>query len=180
MWKHAASILFCFIFILPPAWAQENGIPLIRAKVNAINSQLTAYQIKNKEVEGLSVEGGKLKFFYDRKELKKIHAVMYGEMGYSTEDAYFDRNQLIFIYSVTNHYDKPSGIVARREENRYYFRNGKMLLWINPARQHITNSTPAFREEENQLLRLIDQYIEISHTTFRCVDVSNNTIAACS
>lgn len=113
----------------------ENVIKNIREEYKKINSDTNLIVIE-KDLTGLSTEGGVLFSYYDKTGLRKAVLTFYGEMGKSIDEYYFKDGKLIFLFKQKFYYNQPiyfeDGFkVERTEENRYYFCNEKLVRWID-------------------------------------------------
>jgi len=114
------------------------AIARIRARFAEIEREAPAYRRTTHELQGFSLEGGKLEGFYHGSELRKLAAHHYGESGEATEEYYFSDGRPVFIYVVDLRYDElMSGRVRYRTENRYYFDGGRLIRWVHA--QHLAD-----------------------------------------
>lgn len=156
-------INFCTVSLF--AQTEEEQVKLIRDRFQQINSSLSSYQSIEKEISGESTEGASIKAYHDNGETVLLHCRFYGETGNITEDYYFYNSTLFFVYSVKENYS--SGVqegnpqVLSKEENRYYFNDGKLIRWIK-QKNAINKSEKAFAEAEASVIkeayRLIDVF----------------------
>lgn len=103
---------------------------VVRADVQRINSQLDKTRRARADIPDQSTEGGKLTNFWRGKVLLKSSAIYYGEMGQSSREVWYRDGAPFFVFEQTRFYDSTlSGHVVRREEKRYYLRNGRLLAW---------------------------------------------------
>jgi hypothetical protein len=106
-------------------------IPAIRQQYAAINRKIAKYQKVKKELLGFSAEGGELVAYLSGPSIVKISATFYGEMGRATDEFYYSNDKLIFVFRRHSHYRAPlTGKVVRITENRYYFKDDKLIRWI--------------------------------------------------
>jgi hypothetical protein len=111
------------------------AIARIRAEFAAIEREVPAYRQTKHDVHDFSLEGGELTGFYRGRELRKLHARLFGESWRGTEEYYFAGGRLIFIHVVHERYDEPmSGRVQRRIEHRFYFDGGRLVRRIRGVR----------------------------------------------
>lgn len=106
----------------------------IKLDFKKINANQKHYKKKNRDIFGLSAEGGEAISYYNGVELKKIQCVLFGEMGKAETDYYFNNNQLFFVYKKSYLYDKPMNIknfkIKKMEENRYYINDKSIIKWL--------------------------------------------------
>jgi len=106
----------------------------IKLDFKKINDNQKRYKNKSYDVFGLSAEGGEATSYYEGVELKKIHCILFGEMGKVETDYYFNNNQLFFVYKKSYLYDKTMYIknfkIKKTEENRYYINDKSIIRWV--------------------------------------------------
>ena len=82
---------------------------------------MARYAVVDRELAGFSAEGGTVRGYFDGLRLMKLEARDFGETGRATEEYFFDGAEPVFVYHVSERYDRPlSGRVVRRVETRYY------------------------------------------------------------
>jgi hypothetical protein len=96
--------------------------------------------VVEKDLMGLSAEGGVLLSYYDKsKNLKKATVTFYGEMGKKVIEYYYKNGGLMFCLQQQLYYNQPIYIegfqVDKIEESIYYFHNQSLIKWtdINKA-----------------------------------------------
>ena len=140
-----------------PVKNEEELISDIRQKFKEINQNTASYKMKSKELMGESTEGGELKSYYQNEELKKVVATYFGEMGKLIEEYYFSKNKVFLAFTQQYSYDKPMYVegskVEKIDENRYYFHNSKLVRWLGPNKEKISNTK--FNEKESELFQKI-------------------------
>ena len=114
------------------AVTESSGSPAaigrIRTVFSTVERNAARYRQTVHDLQGFSAEGGVLRGFYDGVELRKLAARNFGETWRGTEEYYFSRGELVFIYVVHERYDRPmSGRVRVRIENRYYLESGRLI-----------------------------------------------------
>ena len=131
----------------------------IRKKFGEINQNTASYKTKSMEMMGESAEGGELKGYYQNEELKKVVASYFGEMGKSIEEYYFSEDNVFFVFTQQYSYDKPIYVegskVEKIDEDRYYFHNSKLVRWLDPNKEKVSNSN--FNQKESKLLQEIKE-----------------------
>ncbi|HEX6367707.1 MAG TPA: hypothetical protein VF006_02165 [Longimicrobium sp.] len=110
------------------------SIARIRAEFAQIEREAPGYRQTTHELHEFSLEGGELTGFYRGRELRKLHARLYGETWRGTEEYYFAGGRLIFIHTVQERYDQPFGQVQRTIEHRFYFDDGTLIRSIRTVR----------------------------------------------
>lgn len=118
------------------------AIGRIRTVFTSVERNAARYRQTVHDLQEFSLEGGVLHGFYDGAELRKLAAREFGESWRGTEEYYFSRGQLVFIYVVHERYDEPmSGRVRARIENRYYLESGRLI-------RRVRTQTPSTVQED--------------------------------
>lgn len=136
-------------------------IQTIRRQYASINRHSAKYKKVKKELLGFSAEGGELIAYFSGASIAKISATFYGEMGRATDEFYYANDQLIFIFRKHAHYGEPlSGKVVRTTENRYYFKDDKLIRWIGEDGRQVSPTAPEFSQSEERLFSSSKQFVE--------------------
>lgn len=144
------------------AKAQDHDpIQAIRRQYAAINRNAAKYKKIKKELLGFSAEGGELVAYHSGPSIVKITATYFGEMGRATDEFYYSNDKLIFIYRKHSHYSGHlTGKVVRATENRYYFKDDKLIRWIGEDGKQVSTTAPEFAQGETRLLASSRQFID--------------------
>lgn len=138
----------------------ENSIQLIRQQYAAINKRARGYKKVKKELSGFSLEGGELIAYFDGPAIVKIVATHYGESGRASEEYYYVKGKLIFVFRKDFRYDQPmSGKVIETKENRFYFHNEGLFRWINETGKPVTVGMMEFTLKENEYRETSRQFL---------------------
>jgi hypothetical protein len=136
-------------------------IQAIRQQHAAINRNAARYKKVKKELLNFSAEGGELVAFFSGPSIVKISATFYGEMGRATDEFYYSNDKLIFIFRRHSHYRMPlTGKVVRITENRYYFKDDKLIRWIGEDGKQVSSSSSEFAAKEAEHLASSKQFTE--------------------
>ena len=136
-------------------------IQAIRQQYAAINRKVARYKKVKKELLGFSAEGGELVAYLSGPSIVKISATFYGEMGRATDEFYYSNDKLIFIFRRHLHYNAPlTGKVVRITENRYYFKDDRLIRWIGEDGKQVSTTAPEFPQAEGRLLASSKQFID--------------------
>jgi hypothetical protein len=145
------------------------AIARIRALFAEIQREAPTYRRTTHELQGFSLEGGKLVGFYRGSELRKLTAHHYGESGEATEEYYFSDGRPVFIHVVDLTYDElMSGRVRYRTEDRYYFDGGRLIRRVHtpdPARDDAEESGSSDPETLEFLLKVAEQFVACAAAT---------------
>ena len=158
-----SAALLCLSLAPPPAASARpatrqarDEVPLIRRRYAEIKRRLGRLRRVERDLAGLSAEGGRLVAFFDGDELKALHATFYGETGRALEEYYFDGGRLFFAYTKESRYDKPFGRVVAAPENRFYFRDGRLVRWLDPRGRPVPPARADFASRETNLKESAD------------------------
>ncbi len=132
----------------------EAAVRDTRAHYQEINAHAAKYRQVKKELSGFSMEGGALVAFFDGDALVKTVATFYGESGEATEEYYYWEGKLIFVFRTDSDYDGlRSGKIVRTAEDRFYFRDGALIRWVDPHAEPVPPGSDAFRQKQKELLQ---------------------------
>lgn len=121
----------------------EAAIGRIRQRYAEIQRGLPRYRCRTLSLDGFSAEGGELQACYDGAALRKLTARYFGESGRAEEQYFVWGDHVDFVFRQTERYTAPlSGSVAAREEQRFYFVEGRLVRWIgsDDSAQPVTSS----------------------------------------
>ena len=139
----------------------QDPIQSIRQQYAAINRNAAKHKKVKKELLGFSAEGGELIAYFSGPSIVKIRATFYGEMGRATDEFYYANDKLIFVYRKHLHYSgQLTGKVVRTTENRYYFKDDKLIRWIGEDGQQVLTTAPEFSQGEARVLASSKQFTE--------------------
>jgi hypothetical protein len=140
--------------------AIADPVQTIRQQYAAINKGLARYKKVKKELSGFSLEGGNLTAYLDGPTVVKIVVNHYGEGGKATEEYYYSKGKLIFVYRKDYRYDKPmSGKVVRTAENRFYFENDRLIRWINEAGKQVASGSAESQQKQDEYLQTSNKFL---------------------
>jgi hypothetical protein len=145
----------------PQDFDKKKAVLHIREIFNKINKAVATAEIFEKNIEGESTEGGSVKAYKHNNEIIKIVYSVYGEMGKATDEYYFENGKLIFVFTQEFQYNMPMYMeeskISKTIENRYYFYNEKLFLWLDPDKNEIDlnkaeNTSQNLLEDVNKLI----------------------------
>src|SRR6266481_3690865 len=163
--KRIPAVFLLALFILSvygSAKAQsEAAIEVIRQHYAAINKNVTLYRRVKKDLSGYSAEGGELIAYFHGPTIMKIAATFFGETGRSTEEYYYWDGKLIFVFRREARYDKPlSGKIVATKEIRLYFKDDKMIRWIDENGKGVAAGSTEFPDKEKEYLKSSKEFSE--------------------
>ena len=141
-----------------PAPAQFNSdsagkwIREINTECARINTDTTKFMVTEKDVFGQSSEGGFLRLYSEGNVLRKAILSLFGENGQVTNEYYLVNGQLIFLFQKGMRYKQPINEgkteIQSKDEDRFYFRNKKLVLWYTTDDRIVSSSLYATKEKE--------------------------------
>ncbi len=142
---------------------------VIDNKVARIEEVQTEYEVVSQDLFGQSTEGGELTFYYqkDPRELKKIDRTLYGEMGKSETQFFYEEGKLIYIAEKTTNYTVPmydesfDPSTSQVEEEKFYFSGDNMFLWIDPKGDWVDSKAPEVEVREDEWLAESEELIDL-------------------
>ena len=144
------NITNAFALVTPQS---ETDIQSIRQGYAAINRKQARYRKVKKELSGFSAEGGVLTAYFEGANIVKMLATYYGEMGRTNEEFYYRDGKLIFVLRTELNYNRPlSGKVVSRKVSRFYFRDDKLIRWIDESGKTMVSDSAEYQEQEKDNL----------------------------
>ncbi len=161
MHNRFTKYLITFIFVTNNVLftqSTDSVIDIIKLQSNHIKENLKSYEKKTVEFFGESAEGGEATAFFESGELKLIIAVWCGETGKKQTEYYFHDGELVFSSDQIFNYNRPiywnkktakeNGDIevydpekTTVKENRYYFDNEKLFLWVDNNQNEVDLTT---------------------------------------
>jgi hypothetical protein len=135
-------------------------IESIRQHYTSINREARLYRQVKKELSGFSAEGGEMIAYFHGPSVMKIVATFLGETGRGVEEYYFWNGQLIFVLSTNNRYDKPFGKIVRKTENRFYFKDDKLIRWLDENGKEVASDAAEYATKQGDYLKTSKQLSE--------------------
>lgn len=135
----------------------------ITDRYREINAHTGSYRQVVIESEQQSTEGGEVTGYFSGDSIVLIVENVFGEMGKTRAEIYYDRGAPVFIYSRDYHYRIPmySSTFSNKdvtvEEDRAYFKNDKMIKWINKKKVPLIKRDQSFITYEQHLLEYAQQ-----------------------
>jgi len=139
----------------------QDPVESIRQHYANINENVARYRRVKKNLTGFSAEGGELVAFFHGPTVMKMVATFFGETGRGVEEYYFWNGQLIFVFQTDNRYDKPlSGKIVRKIENRFYFKDDKMIRWLDENGKEVAADSEEYAPKQADYLKTSKQFVE--------------------
>lgn len=145
--KYVTCITMILFFTTGLVHAQltDSMLKSTKIKFKEIRKNLTTYDTVRVDE---STDGGEGIAYYDKGELKLIQMIWFGETGKTQMEYYFDAGKLFFVFEQVFSYNRPiywDKKTAKEnnddeffdlskstiKENRYYFNNDKLGLWLD-------------------------------------------------
>jgi hypothetical protein len=140
----------------------EEKVKAIRARYDEVEKGLSQCKQVKRDLMGESTEGGELTAWLAGQSLRKLSAKFYGETGQALEEYYFWDDRLFFVLRVESRYDKPlSGVVKTKTEERFYFADGALIRWLDPAKKEVSPGVK-FDERGRDLFARAKEYTALA------------------
>lgn len=137
---------------------QADPVETIRQHYANINKNVPLYRRVKKNLSGFSGEGGELVAYFHGPSVMKMVATFFGETGKAVEEYYFWNGQLIFVFSIESRYDRPlSGKVVKKAENRYYFKDDKLIKWLGEEGKEVASDSTEYAGKQSDYLKTAKQ-----------------------
>jgi hypothetical protein len=148
----AIILLVLSVFpVTPFIPSQEDPIQSIRQHYTSINQKVASYRKVKKALSGYSAEGGELLAYFHGPSIMKMVATHMGETGKATEEYYYWQGKLIFVLRTDFRYDKPFGKVVSKRESRFYFKDDKLIKWINEDGKEVVDPVDTEKQQSDVL-----------------------------
>lgn len=149
-----SSILLLLSCTILVAQTRQSTIQEIRSEYYSIRDSLHTFDTTMIMIWDESTEGGHAIGFYDDQKLKHIEVAWAGETGQRFMGYYFHDEKLIFAFHQDLIFNRPfywTAEVAKENgdsethdpdktiilENRYYFRNESLFLWLDDVGEEV-------------------------------------------
>lgn len=157
----------------------DNEIESIRQTYAATNRKLARYKRVKKELSGFSTEGGVLTAYFDGPQIVKIAVTFYGESGKSSEEYYYRDGKLIFVFRTESRYNRPlSGRVVATTANRFYFKDDKLIRWIDENGKQVSSSSTEFTAKETDYLASSNLFSQGARSKNRIIESDQYSVCA--
>ncbi len=175
------KLLFLALALLLPIAARADDAAQTRARYAAVEQAASKATVVKRELQGYSLEGGGLTAYFQKGVPLKMTANFYAESGKATEEYYFWQGRLFFILRTTWHYNgslndpnppQPIKLIRDKEQERWYFKNGKLWRWIDFDGRTI-ESGANFDTQENDSLNLVRELLAGARGKTRIIQASN-------
>ena len=151
----------------------DNAIESIRQHYASINQNAPRYRRVKKNLAGYSAEGGELAAYFHGPSVMKMVATFFGETGRAVEEYYFWNGQLIFVFQTDNRYDKPFGKVVRKIENRFYFKDGKMIRWLDESGKEVASDSAEYAPKQADYLKMSKEFVDGAKSSSSTIESRN-------
>ena len=144
----------------------------IKAEYKKIHANQNSYKTKDKFIDGISAEGAKATYFYNKNSLKLIKIQIFGEMGKEESEYYFNDNNPFFIYSADTNYNTPMYAkefkqkLSKTDRKRLYFINNKLVKYLLNKKE-ISKSSKQFKQEEINTINFLTSTLKIPYSLER-------------
>jgi hypothetical protein len=164
----AFTVMLSFL-LCGAAWAEDPAISQIRKEYQSVRNALATFKVESVEPSEPSTEGGEVKAYRDNKgNIRLIRTELYFESGKEIEEYYYQSGLLIFALYEDHRYNVPSNVTPQIAKeiggqsfdpkkttvavNRYYFKNGRMIRWLNDDKKEVTMNGKEYKDVEKNAL----------------------------
>ena len=151
----------------------DNAVESIRQHYASINQNAPRYRRVKKNLAGYSAEGGELVAYFHGPSVMKMVATFFGETGRAVEEYYFWNGQLIFVFQTDNRYDKPFGKVVRKIENRFYFKDGKMIRWLDENGKEVALDSAEYAPKQADYSKMSKEFVDGAKSSSSTIESRN-------
>lgn len=172
--------LFALLFTslqLAAQTAIDSNITYIRNQFKKVSTMTASIKPDTVDMENISAEGAELLVYKNKGNLIKLLLTAYGETGKSVTEYYFDNREMVFAYVITHQYNRPMYLTKEKaketgdtewfdqkktklSENRYYFKDEKLIRWIGPDKKTVPVSAENYDEAEIQIHEEVYMLVE--------------------
>jgi len=147
-----SRLIFCALLsmlLLHPASAQEDTAHH-RAFYEETNKKLGSFKtVKATHKDDELVF--ELKGWMDGAAVRKIAAAVPGEDGDGMEEYYLENGSLLFAWRQYHTADPDTGKAGARVEDRFYFKDGKLVKWLGADKKPVPADSQDFAAEAERL-----------------------------
>jgi hypothetical protein len=124
-----------FLLLLAVGCSSKNTFDINKtdAYIKDIENNLSTYKTCEKDIYGLSTEGGHVIAYFDKNNLTKLEYEYFGEMGKGKKNFYLLGGSIIFANIIEIEYDKPMYIgdsaVKSTSSSKFYFQGKSIAYW---------------------------------------------------
>ncbi len=139
----------------------ESEVQGIDAHCAEVTGQISELRQVERDLKGLSAEGGTLQGWLDGKRPALFRATVYGETGRSEPEVCYGKGGRLRRITVReSRYDKPMGNVVETKEHRLYFQGERLIRWIGPDGQPVPADRPEYEVRQRESLELSEKLVE--------------------
>ncbi len=141
--------------------AGKNNYTEIQNQYRHIRENLDNYRKVTEDLTGFSAEGGELELYLDGDQPRAVFVTFYGETGRADEKYYFDKHgEVIFVDRQESHYNEPFGDIQSTRQHQFYFRQNKLVGWIEDGRAKVAAENPEYLHQEIEVLKFSRRILE--------------------
>ena len=153
-------LLAAFLALPLSSHAAADEAALTRERCAAVDKAVPRATVVKRELEGYALESGDLTACFQKGVPLKMTANFYNGIGKATEEYYFWQGRLFFVTRTSWHYNGARNdpnlpprmrFIRAKEQERWYFINGKLWRWINQSGQTIEAGDELKNQQENTL-----------------------------
>jgi len=137
----------------------ENALQHIKERYQEVNKNIGSYRVARVDMPDISTEGADLEGYFTGDTLQMMVHTIYGEMGKSRLEVYYEKGSPVFYYDRDYKYEVPmydSTFEQHKiavKEYRGYFSKGKMIRLIDEKNRLFTKRDAEFIKTEQEYLK---------------------------
>jgi hypothetical protein len=126
-----------------------------------VTGQISELRKVERDLKGLSAEGGTLQAWLDGKRPALFRATLFGETGRSEPEVCYGKGGRLRRITVReSRYDRPMGQVVETREHRLYFQGERLIRWIGADGQPVPADRPEHEVRRRESLELSEKLAE--------------------
>lgn len=139
----------------------ESEVQGIDTHCAEVTGQISGLRKVEKDLKGLSAEGGTLQAWLDGKRPALFRATIFGETGRSEPEVCYGKGGRLRRIAVReSRYDRPMGKVVETREHRLYFQGERLIRWIGADGQPVPADRPEYEVRRRESLELSEKLAE--------------------
>lgn len=172
LWTFIIALVMC-----NTSFAENQDILEIRQEYKVIRSALPNLQEYSDTLLGFSAEGMDATIYKDKSgTIRLLKITAFGETGKLIAEYYYKGGDLIFAFKQSHRYNVPFYIDEERAkelgsesfdpkktkitENRYYFKNGKLIRWLDNDKKRKSENSKEYKDEGMRILKNTNEIIK--------------------
>jgi hypothetical protein len=141
-----------------PTQVSDSAIGVIRDRYATINRSVTEYRSRDCYIRDFETEGSTCTAYFDGGHLRKIVAEHRAGIAFAREEFYFWGDTLFFALYSRRRATPLCPSISGIDEDRYYFRSGRLFRWRDRDGKLVVIDQPVSREQERVISAIAMRY----------------------